>query len=169
MVLDGESRQALDNIQAYKRGEAHEVREPDVQAMWDGYTWRRVRISSLDDDLGILSGLVGLAATAQEQQEDHNLLLESYLGSTATGNTVLDERASALEHMLTVVTLASSDFIITQIEALSIGHSLDEFEAEADTLLLLATGLGITTEKDAYNDAVALLGATLREWWVGRT
>ena len=39
------------------RGQAHEVKEPDVQAMWDGYTWRRIRISSLEDDLGIVSTL----------------------------------------------------------------------------------------------------------------
>lgn len=39
------------------RGQAHEVKEPDVQAMWDGYTWRRIRISSLEDDLGIISTL----------------------------------------------------------------------------------------------------------------
>lgn len=47
------------------RGQAHEVKEPDVQAMWDGYTWRRIRISSLEDDIGIVSTLETYGGTLQ--------------------------------------------------------------------------------------------------------
>ena len=57
--------QALQDILAFKRGEAHEVREPDVQAMWDGYVWRRVRLSSLDDDLGITQTIASYGTTLE--------------------------------------------------------------------------------------------------------
>lgn len=59
------------------RGQAHEVKEPDVQAMWDGYTWRRIRISSLEDDLGIVSTLDMYGGTLQSLSPDVELIFMS--------------------------------------------------------------------------------------------
>ena len=59
-----DSSQELPN-NPWFRGQAHEVKEPDVQAMWDGYTWRRIRISSLEDDIGIVSTLETYGGTLQ--------------------------------------------------------------------------------------------------------
>lgn len=42
-------------LTGYNKGEGHPVIEPDVMVMWDGEDWRRLRISSLLDDIGIIS------------------------------------------------------------------------------------------------------------------
>lgn len=42
-------------LTGYQKGEGHKVIEPDVQVMWDGEDWRRLRISSFLDDVGIIS------------------------------------------------------------------------------------------------------------------
>ena len=42
-------------LTGYDKGEGHPVIEPDVMVMWDGEDWRRLRISSLLDDIGIIS------------------------------------------------------------------------------------------------------------------
>lgn len=163
-----ESRQELDNITAYRRGEAHEVREPDVQAMWDGYTWRRVRISSLDDDLGVMSSLAGLEATTQEQQDDHSLLLESYLGSTSTGNTLLDAIATEKAGFLSLVNSFSTDTTLMLSEANTLSASFATLTIGYSSIVASAALCDPAVSTVLFEAAYDALDTELTTKWIGQ-
>ena len=49
----------------FKLGEGHKVIEPNVLVMWDGENWVKLKLSTFDDDLGVVSTLDMYGGTLQ--------------------------------------------------------------------------------------------------------
>ena len=59
------------------KGEGHPVIEPDVMVMWDGEDWRRLRISSLLDDIGVINTIEIYGDTLESLTPDVELVYMS--------------------------------------------------------------------------------------------
>ena len=155
----------------YKIGAAHQYIKYNIQAFWDGFCWRRQKHSDWIDDEPEKHVPFGLLGSFSTLQLGYNELVASYLGSTSTGNTELDEAATANIAMRATLEAMSDLGWITLAESIELKKYLAVVVAESTTLIATARTLeGLVDELDLsdltddYSEAITDLEDALEDW-----
>lgn len=159
----------------YKVGDYHKVIERAVPVMWNGFEPQRLNISAFIDDVGITTGMATIVSKATELRGDHNELLEDFFGfqDTTAQNLVditkfaniTDKQLTAnIAKLITDINSFTVDTSITETEANNLELDVNQIVAETNKVLAIATELGITTEKTAYESALSQLQEAIAVW-----
>ena len=153
----------------YRIGDYHKVIERSVTVKWDGYQWNRLRLGEFEDNIGLIDGIAGLTTNQTTLQDSHNELLESYLGSTSTGNTLLDAIAVEKAGMLEALNSVSSDLVLSEFESQSLEASFDLLTIGYNNIVAAAGDCDPVVSTTSITAAYDALHTEFDTNWFGQT